>query len=556
MKKFSFLLSVLLTGILLSCTQDLLDPDTYKNAAEPAILTQPLDATVSKGAPVTLSVQAQSQDKGTLSYQWYQIDENDKERKICGEISDSLTLSFDETGNYQYFVRVTNTNCHTLANYKNYIDSNTVTVTVTPSPKIIYDSNKAKSGTAPEEQEKEYGTGLIISDNTGFLDRPGYYFNGWNERQDGTGTDYPAGFEYTEEASITLYAKWTSALHIKATGDDVKGNGTEENPYKTLSYVQSLIDSYDDSEESYIICIDGKISGPLSLSTTKASEITIRGIHENSDEDYADCLSRGENVLTVTTPVKTIIENIRISEGKKGLYITENADVTLKNIFITNNNGGSSGTALYIFGKCTFESGKISKNTATQDCAFRMNSKNAKFIMNGGEISENTANIVSGLSTGSGKFIMNAGKIVNNTTFITSSSSGYGTTLNAGGVWCCGYESFIMNGGLIAGNSFANTNHVTYFGSGVNGDVIISGDSVIAQNNEVYLREMGKDFITIAGPLTSEGLVAIIRPCVWQEGYRVLKETQEGLISEYYSRFTLTDSAWYIDETGCIHKKQ
>ena len=113
-----------------------------------------------------------------------------------------------------------------------------------------------------------------------------------------------------------------------------------------------------------------------------------------------------------------------------------------------------------------------------------------------------------------------------------------------------------MNGGLIAGNSFANTNHVTYFGSGVNGDVIISGDSVIAQNNEVYLREMGKDFITIAGPLTSEGLVAKIRPYVWQEGYRVLKETQEGLISEYHERFTLTDSSWYIDETGCIRKKQ
>lgn len=549
MKKFSFLLSVLLTGILLSCTQDLLDPDTYKNAAEPAILNQPVDATVSKGAPVTLCVQAQSQDKGTLSYQWYQIDENDEKRKICGEISDSLTLTFDETGNYRYFVRVTNINCHTLANYKNYIDSNTVTVTVTPSPKIIYDSNKAKSGTAPEEQEKEYGISVFISDNTGLLERPGYYFNGWNERQDGTGTNYPAGFEYTEEASITLYAKWTSALHIKATGDDVKGNGTEENPYKTLTYVQSLIDSYNDSEESYIICVDGKIPGPLALSASKASEIAIKGIHENSDEDYTDCLSGGENVLTVSTSVKTTIENIRISEGKKGLYITENADVILKNIFITNNNGEGLGTALYIFGKCTFESGKISKNTASQDCAFRLNKEKAVFIMNGGEISENTARIVSGLSTGEGKFIMNGGKIINNKTTYSSFS-----TTNAGGVWCGGiYGSFIMNGGLISGNFFTNNSS---YGSGINGCVTISGDSVIAQDNEVYLRTQDKDFITIAGPLTSEGLVAIIRPCVWQEGYRVLKETQEGLISEYYSRFTLTDSAWYIDETGCIHKKQ
>lgn len=550
MKKFSFVLTVLLTGILLSCTQDLLDPDTYKNAAEPAILTQPVDATVSKGAPVTLSVQAQSQDKGTLSYQWYQIDANDKERKICGEISDSLTLTFDETGNYRYFVRVTNINCHTLANYKNYIDSNTVTVTVTPSPKIIYDSNKAKSGTAPEEQEKAYGTGLIISDNTGLLDRPGYYFNGWNERQDGTGTDYPAGFEYTEEASITLYAKWTSALHIKATGDDTTGDGSVENPYKTLSYVQSLIDSYDDSEESYIICVDGKIPGPLALSASKASEITIKGVHENSDEDYADCLSGGENVLTVSTSVKTTIENIRISEGKKGIYITESADVTLKNIFITNNNGYNDGTALYIFGKCTFESGKISKNTASHDCVFRLNSASSMFIMNGGEISENTARIVSGLSTGSGKFIMNGGKIINNK---TTDSSHYSTT-NAGGVWCGGtYGPFIMNGGLISGNFFTNNSS---YGSGINGCVTISGDSVIAQDNEVYLRTQDKDFVTIAGPLTSEGLIAKIRPCVWQEGYRVLKETQEGLISEYHERFTLTDSSWYIDETGCIRKKQ
>jgi uncharacterized repeat protein (TIGR02543 family) len=41
--------------------------------------------------------------------------------------------------------------------------------------------------------------------------RSGYTFTGWNTRQDGTGTPYAAGAEYSFASDLTLYAQWVVA---------------------------------------------------------------------------------------------------------------------------------------------------------------------------------------------------------------------------------------------------------------------------------------------------------------------------------------------------------
>jgi hypothetical protein len=79
-----------------------------------------------------------------------------------------------------------------------------------PSYPVIYNANGATSGTVPGSQTKTYNVTLTLATNSGNLAWDGHTFAGWNTATDGTGTDYAAGGSYTANASVTLYAKWTS----------------------------------------------------------------------------------------------------------------------------------------------------------------------------------------------------------------------------------------------------------------------------------------------------------------------------------------------------------
>ena len=53
------------------------------------------------------------------------------------------------------------------------------------------------------------GQKTTLPDGTGLTAPDGKYFDGWNTKDDGSGTTYPGGSEYTPEGSKTLYAVWT-----------------------------------------------------------------------------------------------------------------------------------------------------------------------------------------------------------------------------------------------------------------------------------------------------------------------------------------------------------
>lgn len=74
---------------------------------------------------------------------------------------------------------------------------------------VLYDANNATAGTAPASQPKTHDVSLTLATNSGSLARTGYAFAGWNTATDGCGIDYAAGGEYTGNAELTLYAKWT-----------------------------------------------------------------------------------------------------------------------------------------------------------------------------------------------------------------------------------------------------------------------------------------------------------------------------------------------------------
>jgi uncharacterized repeat protein (TIGR02543 family) len=72
------------------------------------------------------------------------------------------------------------------------------------------------------------GTLNVTLATAGSMARPGYTFNGWNTRADGTGTLYAAGLTtYTPAGNITLFAKWTGNPYtITFNGNSNTGGST------------------------------------------------------------------------------------------------------------------------------------------------------------------------------------------------------------------------------------------------------------------------------------------------------------------------------------------
>ena len=79
---------------------------------------------------------------------------------------------------------------------------------------VTYDANGSTGGTKPANQTKTHDVTLVLATNSGNLVKTGYTFSGWNTLANGTGIDYSVGANYTANAGVTLFAKWTTAdLH-------------------------------------------------------------------------------------------------------------------------------------------------------------------------------------------------------------------------------------------------------------------------------------------------------------------------------------------------------
>jgi uncharacterized repeat protein (TIGR02543 family) len=80
---------------------------------------------------------------------------------------------------------------------------------------VTYNANGVTSGSAPAAQTKEHDVALTLAlsgrgiGEATFLKKTGYIFAGWNTAANGGGTDYAEWSSYTNDASMTLYAKWT-----------------------------------------------------------------------------------------------------------------------------------------------------------------------------------------------------------------------------------------------------------------------------------------------------------------------------------------------------------
>lgn len=103
---------------------------------------------------------------------------------------------------------------------------------------VAYDGNTNTGGSPPADQTKTHGITLGLSDQ-GSLAKTGHSFTGWNTEADGSGTLYASGGNYSIDAPVTLYARWTPDTYI-ITYD---GNGSTSGsvpPAQTKTYAISL----------------------------------------------------------------------------------------------------------------------------------------------------------------------------------------------------------------------------------------------------------------------------------------------------------------------------
>ena len=88
---------------------------------------------------------------------------------------------------------------------------------------VTYLGNGNNSGTTPGINSYTSGSNATIVGNSGSLTKNGFTFAGWNTLDNGSGTNYTQGANYTGNSNLTLYAKWESngtVLSIKLISFD------------------------------------------------------------------------------------------------------------------------------------------------------------------------------------------------------------------------------------------------------------------------------------------------------------------------------------------------
>lgn len=240
---------------------------------------------------------------------------------------------------------------------------------------------------------------------------------------------------------------------------------------------------------------------------------------------------------------------------------------TLENGTISNNTANNGG-GVYVDGDSsnsgafTMKDGTVSNNMADGSkgsgggvCVY-----NGIFIMEGGEISDNTAKGVDGESFGGGGiYLYRATTSMPGGTFTLKDGTVSGNKAKyGGGIWTSNFSEFTMTGGTFSGNTSTENGNGAY----VNPCTFkMSGVAQFAKDDDVYLNDSNQSLfatITVAGALTAESPVATITPSAYELDRQVLSAGGVPIDSAVCAQFALTpnpdepDAEWSImpDSTG------
>ena len=336
-----------------------------------------------------------------------------------------------------------------------------------------------------------------------------------------------------------------TTIYVSSTKGSSGGLGTASRPFATLENAENYISNHPNPEADYTIKLSGTFTGSDEYHTIpenldeRAHSITYIGISEpDGDGNPQDIITgtvgghREDCALYVATTVPVILKNLQIRDGCTGIYTGREADITIGQGCLIINNGNSSG--VYI------DKGKVT--------------------LDGGTITDNSANSEGGHDDGAGVRVINGEFIMKSGTIYANNSTGSG-----GGVYI-GYDgpkngTFTMLGGTIRDNE-ASVDH----GHGVSVEpdstFNLGGSALIDSNNDIYLADGAK--ITIVDALTGNDSVATITPALYSSEavYLTLGKDSNGnditttSIAKEFNKFKITEqeggTPWYMSFDGTI----
>uniref|UniRef100_UPI000EE8E785 S-layer homology domain-containing protein n=1 Tax=Clostridium sp. AM58-1XD TaxID=2292307 RepID=UPI000EE8E785 len=188
-----------------------------KIAEKPEITSQPQDQTTYVGGVVTLSVAAHIADGGTLSYQWYSLNNVAAIQRIPGATSDSYTVPTEVVGDIDYCVEVTNTNHNDTATTESYWAKVTVkALTNAETPDI---TQQPRGGTYMQNEIATLTVAASVTDG-GILSYQ-WYSNATDSNTGGTEIPGATSASYTAPTGTT----GTTYYYIVVTNTNNRATG-------------------------------------------------------------------------------------------------------------------------------------------------------------------------------------------------------------------------------------------------------------------------------------------------------------------------------------------
>lgn len=317
-----------------------------------------------------------------------------KPAKGTGTTSKYTDFSFSNlTGNIKLTVECTSNSV--------YIEK--VVITYTAGFTVAYDANGATSGTAPTDASSPYSSGATVTvlGNTGSLAKTGYTFDGWNTKDDGTGTTYSAGVTFEITADVTLYAKWNAktaaGLAYETTSYNVFPGASFDTP--TLTNPNSLDVSYSSSNTS--VATVNVSTGAVTVGTTEGTAT----ITASSSETSTYAAGSASYTITVAKGATTVIlsddswtANILDGATKELTATAKYSETTLDSPAITWSSSNTSvatvsgGVVTPVApGSATIRAsyaGTTTYASSYADCAVTVNKANTTLTLNEDEIEQ------------------------------------------------------------------------------------------------------------------------------------------------------------------------
>ncbi|MCR5698862.1 MAG: hypothetical protein K6G52_04365 [Treponemataceae bacterium] len=208
---------------------------------------------------------------------------------------------------------------------------------------------------------------------------------------------------YSEEGEEVI-------IYVSASGSDTTGDGSQSNPYASIS---GAVSGMNNGNNDYLIYVDGTLSGSQSISSSaRANSITIEGLKGDSSDTLDGGFTENSTgtTLTISTAVPVTIKNLKITGGynTNGGGISMSSGTTVKiadGTIITNNISTTHGAGIYNDGGILFVYGTALIGTASPSSIATSTSYGNKAIGSGDGITGCGGGIYSSATDGGAVYL-------------------------------------------------------------------------------------------------------------------------------------------------------